>query len=107
MTTFTKNMPHDATYWPPGANDGTGGRTPGDPVAIKCRWQDNNVLFRDGSGQQVTSQAVVYPDRALALRGRLKRGTLTGAPPADALEIRQVNSTDNLSGTSTLNKVFL
>ena len=107
MVAFTRNMPQDATYWPPGSNDGTGGRTLGAAVTIKCRWQDTSVLFRDSNGQEVVSEAVVYVDRTLLLRGKLALGTHVGSPPTTAREIRQVNASSNLTNTSTLNKVIL
>lgn len=66
MTAYTRNMTQEATYWPPGPNDGFGGQMMGTPVLITCRWQDQAILFRDADGREVTSSAVVYVDRDLA-----------------------------------------
>lgn len=68
MTAYTRNMKQDATYWAPGPNDGFGGQLMLSPILIKCRWQDQAVLFRDTSGREVTSSAVVYVDRDLTAR---------------------------------------
>lgn len=105
---YTRNMNQDATYWPPGSNNGFGGTGYGSRIAIKCRWQDQSVLFRDSLGREVTSSAVVYPDRALAVGGKILLGVSTSAaPPAAAKEIRQVGSSPSLNGKKVLNKVWL
>lgn len=106
-TPITRDLKQDATYWPSGSNDGFGGVAYGSAVAIKCRWQDEAVLFRNAQGQEVMSSAVVYVDRVLAMKGKLSLGTLTGAPPVTAREIRQISSSPNVSATHALNKVYL
>lgn len=115
MSFYTDNMKQEATYFAPGANNGLGqldfsGVT---PVLIKCRWQNDAVLFRDTQGQQVTSSAIVYPDQAVSVGGYLVQGDETGAGPLDprgiagAYEIRQVASSPSLDGTVSLIKAFL
>lgn len=107
---YTRNMPHDATYWPPGAVNAANEMTMGSPVSIKCRWQDVAKLFTDSQGKQLVSTAVVYPDRPLLREGWLVRGISATADPrtvVGAQPIRQTNASDNLQGTLTLNKVFL
>lgn len=74
MAPYTRNMNQTATYWPPGANDGFGGRVLGSPSLIQCRWQDNAQLFRDAEGREVTSSALVYTAEALDVRGYLALG---------------------------------
>jgi hypothetical protein len=102
-----------ATYWAPGVNDGFGnldfsGVT---PVLIACRWQDAQILARDAQGQEFTSQAIVYPDRELAVTGYLARddATLSSDPRAvpGAREIHNVGSSPSLSGDEVLFKVML
>jgi len=88
MTAYTENMNQAATYWAPGANDGFGGVMFGAAVAVMCRWQEKAELFRSPDGQELTSSAVVYVDRLLAVRGKLALGTFVGTPDASAREIR-------------------
>lgn len=107
MRPYTRNMTQDATYWPPGINDGFGGVGYGDPVHIKCRWQDTAVLFRDSEGREVTSSSVVYPDRELAITGKLARGAFDGRPHESAKEIRQVGQSPSLKGNEVLHKTWL
>lgn len=82
LTPYTDNMFQEATYWPPGVNDGFGGVTFGAPVLIMCRWQDNAVLFRDFQGREETSSAIVYPSQPLEVRGYLALGDFTGGVPS-------------------------
>lgn len=109
-------FPHTATYWGNPQPDGYGGWSFDAPVTLDpdtgtgVRWQDRVELFVDDAGQEVRSQAVVYPQQALALNGWLLRGTSAAADPREvdgALPIRQVGKTDNLRGTKTLHKVWL
>jgi hypothetical protein len=114
-TPYTGSMTQEATYWPPGLPDGFGGLdfAASVPVLIACRWQDDAALFRDAQGREVTSSAVVYVDRELAMRGCLALGdhTALGAGAlqevAGAFEIRQVGKSPSLSGWEALHKVYL
>ena len=114
-TPYTGSMTQEATYWPPGTPDGFGGLdfTASVPVLVMCRWQNDAVLFRDAQGREITSSAVVYPDRELALRGFIALGDLTssgaGTPSeaAGAFEVRQVAASPSLAGDEILHKVFL
>lgn len=108
MTVFARHMEQSATYWAPVANDGFGGKAYSAPVVIRCRWQDTNVLFRDAQGQQLTSDAIVYPDRALEITGKLALGEFIDPDPvASAREIRQRQISPSLSNDEELHKVFL
>lgn len=118
MTAFARYMPQVATYWAPGVNDGFGGVGFANPILINCRWQDQPVLFRDASGREVTSSAVVYPDRRLEIRGYLSLGDMAAAGSgaggslgprgvSGAREIRQCGVSPSLSADEYLNKVWL
>jgi hypothetical protein len=101
-------MEQTATYWAAEDNDGFGGKTYSAPVVILCRWQNVSQLFRSVEGQEVVSEAVVYPDRELSISGKLVLGEdLSAIPPNEAKEIRQVSSSPDLSETEVLHKVFL
>lgn len=108
MPAYTHNLIEDLTYWPPDANTASGGSTFGAPVAIKGRWQDRQVLFRDAQGRERVSEAVVYVDRELVTGGYLYRGVSSASSPvSDAKEIRQKGASPSLDGDETLYKVNL
>lgn len=68
------------------------------------------VLFKDAQGQQRTSSAIIYPEHSLGLKGYVKRGTDATDYPVGldgAYEILQNGDSPNLTGTITLNKVFI
>lgn len=105
MKNYTRNMFHNATYWPPGENDGYGGLNRGDPENIQCRWQETAELFRDAEGSEVTSSAVIYPEKRLRIGGLLALGH--DADQSGAREIRQVSATSDLTAGYILHKVWL
>lgn len=108
MIPYTDSMPQCATYWPPGGNDGFGGRRAATPQRLACRWQNVQQLFRTPEGREAVSQAVVYVSAAVALGGRLLLGESGSLPPPPAaLEVRQVDSSPSLDGTEVLHKAYL
>jgi hypothetical protein len=105
---YTSNMPQCATYWPPGGNDGMGGKRLGPPQQLACRWQDVAQLFRTPEGVEVVSQAVVYTSQPVANGGRLLLGhSEARVPPVTSKEVRQVNVSPSLDGAVALHKAFL
>lgn len=114
LPAYTDDMTQLALYWAPGAADGFGGVGYAAPIAIVCRWQTTVVMFRDGQGRQVASEAVVYPDRVLEIGGYLALTTFEDealyTAPSDvdgAKEIRWVGASPDLGGVEQLNKVIL
>lgn len=108
-TNYTRWLTDAGTYWPPGVPDGFGGTTAGPPETVAIRWEDKTILYRDSSGNEVTSSAVVYVDRPLALEGSIARGDHTGSssPISEAREIRQVQTSPSLDGSTQITKVIL
>lgn len=131
---LNRMRPHYATYWAPNLNDGFGQVTFAVGTTIRCRWQDENVLFRGADNKEYTSSAVVYPSEALALRGMLDFGpgillfdddgetVLTDDDGTvleddavafdildfpDAREIRQVLTSVSLKNTNRIHKALL
>jgi len=108
MPGYTRNMTEDATYWPPGQNDGFGGVGYGSPVSLKVRWQDKSDLFRDSEGREVVSSAIVYTSQPVENTGKLLRAvSVSATPPTGALEIRNHGQSPSLDGSLQLNKVWL
>jgi hypothetical protein len=110
VNSYTQHMHQTATYWEFVGVDRFGKPAFVGPVQLRCRWQEVAVLFKDSQGQQRTSSAVIYPAYSLALKGYVKLGvdaTLDPIGLAGAYEILQNGDSPNLSGTITLNKVFI
>ena len=95
------------TYWPPGKPDGFGGTTEGEPVLLKCRWQDKQQMIRDKEGLERVSQSVVYLPQPIKLDGKLLLGEHVGQPPETALEPQAIGNAVGLDGKSVYWKVWL
>jgi hypothetical protein len=100
----------DATYWPPGVNDGYGGLVFPSPVSIKCRWQDDNQRVTTNEGDEKVTKSVVYPDQVVEVGGWLYRGVSIAADPRSvtgAGEILSAQSTRSVNGTQLFYKAML
>lgn len=65
-------------------------------------------MFRDAQGREVVSQSIVYVNAPVVNGGKLFRGvSVSGAPEAAALEIRQVGDSPNLTQSLSLTKAYL
>ncbi len=103
-------MHQTLTYWEHLGVDRFGAQSFAAPRQVACRWQDVAVLFRDAQGEQRTSSAVIYPIEQLELKGWVKRGIDYSVNPVGipgAFQILQKADSPNLSGTITLNNVFI
>jgi len=116
ISPYTRHMYQVATYWEPGVNDGFGNLSFAavQPVLLRCRWENKTVLFRSSSGQEVTSEAVVYTQTDVLLRGYLFLGDEVATGPgldprslAGAREIRRVDSSPSLTADVQLYKAYL
>ena len=74
------HLKQDATKWTATA-DGFGGWAFTAPVALKVRWEEKAVLFRDQSGEEVISSAKVFLDVDVEINDWLFLGTSTDADP--------------------------
>lgn len=79
---------------------------------MACRWQAANILFRDASGRQATSDAVIYTETALTLGGYVALGSAGEGMDADhvalaAFEVRSSGASPSLSGDEYLYKVIV
>lgn len=105
-----------AVYWGNPRSDGYGGRTFDDPVQIRVRWQKQQVMFVDATGQEVLSQAVVFVGRELDIDGYLYLGQLDdldsdqlGDPLAvdEAYPVRGRSASPDLRAQRYVRKVWL
>lgn len=103
-------MPMMATYWSPGVSDGEGGKSFGPPSTVYCRWQNDAIMFRSATGEELTSSAIAYVNRAdLQVDGFMALGQHTGAPNTvqGACEIKNIMSSPSLRNDRVLYKVML
>lgn len=107
-----RDHPNDITYWAIATQDGYGGYTFPAPVVVKGRWEEKQELFRDAKGDEAMSQAIVYVDTDVVLRGYLAEGdqTATADPtqlPGQAYEIKQYLKIPDLRGNEVERKAIL
>jgi hypothetical protein len=104
-----RRFPEKITYWAPGDTGDYGVAEDVAPVLIYGRWEDSQELFRDASGDEAQSVAVVYLDRPVRVDGYLVRGDFTSSTTrvADAREIKQVTAIRNMRYSDQENKAFL
>lgn len=110
MNPYIRHMVQTITYWSFGGVNDYNESVFNPPVQLVARWEDKSVLFRDSTGQEVTSSAVIYPEYKLELKGYILRGASAELYPVGldgAFEVRQSGDSPNLRGTETLNKVFV
>lgn len=103
-------MTQELTYWAPLSKNRNNETAFAAPVTVICRWEDKAVLFRNSDGQEVISNAVIYPVQALELKGYVKKGVHADLEPvglSGAFEIRFSGDSPNLRGTIKLNKVMV
>lgn len=100
-----------ATYWATTTKDRFGTYSFADPVEIRCRWEDEQVDFRDFNNQEATSKSVVYVDREMKPGDRLKFGPMetdAAAPVIDeTLEVRSTTRLPNLRCKENLLTAYL
>ncbi len=107
------HLKQNATKWTATPN-GFGGWTFSTPKALKCRWEDRAVLFRDQSGEEVTSTAKVFLVEDVEVNDWLFLGTSvvtdpTAIPVVDgvAYQVRQFEKLPNLRNLEQQRIAFL
>lgn len=107
------NRKQDATKWT-AASDGFGGWTFTAPKALKVRWEEKAVLFRDQSGEEVISSARVFLGEDVAVNDWLFLGISTAANPTVipassgvAYQVRQFEKLPNLRNLQHQRIAFL
>jgi len=103
-----------AMYWAYTGTDGYGNPSFSDPVEIDCRWSEHQELYKDNSGEERVSRAVVYVDREVTMDGYLKLGELDSSSVSDdprdyndAFMIKQIANIPNMRATNYLRKAWL
>lgn len=109
-TDFPNNgMTGQVTYWAPAGTNRYGQPTFAAGVKLAGRWEDKAVQVRRNTGEEFTSQSVVYLESAVALGGMLVEGDLggVGSPPLTAKEIQQTETIPDLRSLGKLHRAFL
>lgn len=99
-----------ATYWAPPTTDGYGGQSWPAPVAIRCRWEESTEKVINQYGEEITSQAVIWPSVYLQAGGWLYLGTSVVADPRNqvgAFMIQRRALTPALTGDLEEHKVWI
>lgn len=122
MSLIKRALKQWAIYWPPGDVDMYGQATAGDPVAVKCRWDDITEEQVDSKGQQFMASSSVMVDRDLEVGGFLALSTGTSeatvltdaatiaAPPMENDRvhiIRRTSKNPNIKAKEFLRQAFL
>lgn len=97
----------DATIWSVTPN-GSGGYTFGAPAAIKCRWEDGEVLYYALGGEQAVGKATIIVERDVAIDSYIFQGTSNAADPRTigALRVMQFFKTPDLRNLRYFRKVI-
>jgi hypothetical protein len=108
--TLSRNLKQTITHWV-ATPDGFGGFAFATPVTQKGRWEDRQIQFREPSGNELTSTAIVYLTSDVAVGDYLCLGdqTLTADPTtlAAAARIQQFNSIPDLRALQNQRKAFM
>lgn len=111
MSIATRNLKQKVTLWRV-TTDATGGYTFAVPEIHNGRWEDRQMLFRDPTGDEKVSNAIVYLDTDVAPGDYLFLGESDEENPAVAhgllaQRVKQFNSIPDLRSMVTIRKAFL
>lgn len=101
----------DLTYWGPAGEDRYGNRAFANPVLIKGRWEERNEEVTTIGGETITSAAIVYVDRDVAVNGYLAQGDSTGVSDphltTGAAQIQAYQQIPDLRNAAAMRKAVL
>lgn len=83
MSVLTKMLKQYAVYWAPTGTDANGQPTWGEPVEIRCRWENAVDLKSVPEAERQDLNAMVYVDRDVLCNGVLLQGELTSSVDED------------------------
>lgn len=110
MSFFSHLLKEDCVYWSPSGRDEFGTQTFGEPVQLRCRWEDGERIITDGiTKQEIIVSSTVFLLVPVELQGMLKYGTLEDLDEEDndpwendAREIRRTFRTPSVDGRDFL-----
>jgi len=99
------DLPETMTHWGRGANNGTGGHSYAQGVAVPCRHADRVQQVRTAEGDLVDSMRSYYSKTVLSVGDKVALGDFSALPsPAD--ESREVVAVRSNPTMSDLSKAF-
>lgn len=99
---ITRNLKQTITHWI-STEDGFGGYTFGAPEHIIGRWEDDARLFRDATGEEVISNAIVYLSVDVSVTDYLFLGTSEEVDPtvlSNAYRVRQFHKIPSIRASN-------
>lgn len=99
----------DATLWQV-TPDSHGGDLFGDPIPVKCRWEEKTEQFQSTlDNDEHTSRAIVFLDRTAQVGDYLALGTFDEADPTElvAWKIQRFDTIPNLRNLLMMRKAYL
>lgn len=114
MSVIKKMRRQTAVLWSRNTSPDASGRfSYAFPVQVACRWDDQLGSFKNRDGEDVASNAQVYPDREVKVGDKFKKGSLDSETPddptddRDAYEVQAVENIPNFKATETLHVAHL
>lgn len=112
MTFPISNLRQKVTRWTT-TPDAFGGVSFSAPQVLDGRWENRTEMFRDGGGNEIASEAIVYLGVDVEVGDWLFEGDSAATDPTtlgggdEVSEVRQVQRIPDLRNVHTLRKVFL
>jgi hypothetical protein len=107
MLTF--GLRQDITKWST-TPDSFGGYSFGAPVALKGRWEDRVEIFRNPTGEEEASRAVVFLDADVDVNDYIYQGTSVASDPTTvtgAWRVRAFVKTPDLRNAQTERRAYV
>lgn len=89
-----------AVYWGKPEEDGSGGKTYANPVEIKCRWEDKQIIVNAADGKEVSSSSQVFTTEDLEEQGYLFLGVLDDLINEERSNPRSINKAYEIARVS-------
>lgn len=104
-----------AVLWPVTGTDRYGQPTLGDPVEIRCRWDDTRRDILDAQGMRVAIDATIYVDMDIDIGSEIYKGQLDDwlgtalgqDDNTDVMVVKTFNGTPDLRQRYTTRKIGL
>jgi len=91
-------------YWPPGTLDKFGNRTFGDPVELRCQWENRKTVMTNPNGKTFEVSSQVFLALEVEEEGWLWLGSFSGRPstPPEETKIKNVSSFQDVDNDEKL-----
>ncbi len=111
MRILKKMLRQKAVYWEPIGTDQYAEPVYGEPLDIKCRWEDTATRSINDLGSELIYSSRIFVDRVVKNGGKLLKGEIADLdspnPPAEAKQIRLYEEVPTLKATKSLKIAYL